>query len=52
MIINQLQQELIALQKAYYIRNVLSLVDYFESERFTFIVTKKPKKTLLEHLMA
>ena len=47
----QTQQELITLQNSVLVRNILGLVDHFENEEFTFIVTKKPKQTLLEHLM-
>ena len=45
------QQELITLQKAALACNTLGLVDHFQNEEFTFIVTKKPRQTLLEHLM-
>ena len=48
----QIQHELKALQQATRVSDALSLVDYFEDERFIYIVTKKPKQTLLAHLMA
>ena len=39
------------LQEATRVPGALSLVDCFEDEYFTYIVTKKPKQTLLEYLM-
>ena len=40
------------MQEATRVKEALSLADYFEDETHIYIVTKKPKLTLLEHLLA
>ena len=42
---------MITLQKSALVGNTLGLIDHFQSEEFDFIVTKKPRQTLLEYLM-
>ena len=47
----QMQQEVRVLQEATRSSDALGLIDLFEDEQNTYIVTKKPKQSLLEHLM-
>ena len=42
---------MITLQKSALVGNTLGLIDHFQSEEFDFIVTKKPRQTLLEYLV-
>ena len=47
----QMLQEVRVLQEATRTSDALGLIDLFEDEQNTYIVTKKPKQSLLQHLM-
>ena len=45
------EQELEALQMVTKTNEALNLIDYFEDESNIYIVTRKPKQTLLEYFL-